>query len=100
MTYRKTDHVEPTPIPMAEEIVAPGLVPVEETKSDKFVRLAQARTIKIIKYIRSVGKLSTSAYDYTDEQVDSIVGVIRKEADELERRLRGVKPAQIEFTLR
>lgn len=44
-----------------------------ETKRDKFVRLAEARTNKIIKMIELLGNLSnTSTYEFTEEDINSI----------------------------
>ena len=44
-----------------------------ETKREKFVRLAEARTNKILKMIELLGNLSnTSSYEYTEEDVNRI----------------------------
>jgi len=51
-----------------------------ETKRDKFVRLAEARTNKIIDMIRLLGNCSNkSNYDYTDADVQKIFSTIEKE---------------------
>lgn len=44
-----------------------------ETKRQKFVRLAESRTNKIIDMLQLLGNCSnSSAYDYTQEDVDKI----------------------------
>lgn len=51
-----------------------------ETKREKFVRLAEARTNKIIDLIRLLGNCSNkSNYDYTEEDVQKILSAIEKE---------------------
>ena len=51
-----------------------------ETKRDRFVRLAEARTNKTIEMIRLIGNLATkNNYDYTDADVQKIFGAIEKE---------------------
>lgn len=51
-----------------------------ETKRDKFVRLAEARTNKIIDMVRLLGNCSNKAnYDYTDADVQKIFNALEKE---------------------
>ena len=51
-----------------------------ETKREKFKRLAEARTNKIIDMIRLLGNLSSkSTYDYNDEDINKIFNSIDKE---------------------
>ena len=53
---------------------------IQETKRDKFVRLAEARTNKIIDMIRLLGNCSNkSNYDYTDTDIQKIFSAIDKE---------------------
>lgn len=48
-------------------------MPDNNAKSENFVRLAEARTNKIIDMIRLLGNLSNkSNYSYSNEQVESI----------------------------
>lgn len=63
-----------TPAPVdetAEESTIDG-----ETKAEKFARLASSRTTRAIQAIDSLGKLSSSAYEYTPEQIDKIFGAL------------------------
>lgn len=50
----------------------------EETKHDKFKRLAEKRTNDIINKLRLVGNLSNrQQYDYSDEEVSELFESIR-----------------------
>jgi hypothetical protein len=50
-----------------------------EAKAAKFVELAQKRTTKAINSVRSIAKLSSTNYVYTDEQVKKICETLRQE---------------------
>lgn len=59
----------------------------DETKRDKFVRLATARTNKIIDMIQLLGNCSnTSQYEYSQKDVDKIFKAIQAELDEAKKR--------------
>lgn len=52
----------------------------KETKRERFVRLAEARTNKIIDMMRLLGNCSSRAnYEYTDEDVRKIFTAIERE---------------------
>lgn len=60
----------------------------QETKREKFVRLAEARTNKIIDMLQLLGNCSnSSAYDYTQQDVDKIFVAIETEVREAKRSL-------------
>ena len=60
---------------------------ITETKHDRFVRLAEARTNKIIDMLQLLGNCSnTSVYDYTAEDVEEIFQAIEQEVREAKRR--------------
>ena len=51
-----------------------------ESKRDRFVRLAEARTNKIIDMLRLLGNCANKAnYDYTDADVQKIFVALEKE---------------------
>ena len=51
-----------------------------ENKRERFVRLAEARTNKIIDMIRLLGNCANKAnYDYTDADVQKILNALEKE---------------------
>ena len=57
-----------------------------ETKQDKFVRLAEKRTLDIIKRVRLLSNLSsTKNYEYSSKQVNKILSSIDLEVQELKR---------------
>jgi hypothetical protein len=57
-------------------------------KRQKFVQLAERRTVNAIKAIRVLGKLGNkSAYEYDDTDVKKIVNVLSRELDGLKARL-------------
>ncbi len=59
----------------------------QETKREKFVRLAEARTNKIIDMIQLLGNCSnSSAYDYTQQDVDKIFAAIETELREAKKK--------------
>jgi len=57
-------------------------------KREKFVELAQKRTVNAIKAIRVIGKLGNkSAYEYTDADVRKIVKALSAEVDAMRARM-------------
>ena len=59
----------------------------QETKRTKFVRLAEARTNKIIDMLQLLGNCSnTSTYDYTQQDVDKIFTAIETELREAKKK--------------
>ena len=59
----------------------------QETKRERFVRLAEARTNKIIDMIQLLGNCSnTNVYDYTSEDIDKIFSAIETELKEAKRK--------------
>ena len=60
---------------------------MQETKRDKFVRLAEARTNKILDMIQLLGNCSNlGAYDYTQQDVDKIFTAIENELREAKKK--------------
>lgn len=59
----------------------------KETKRDKFVRLAEARTNKIIDMLQLLGNCSNAnAYDYTQKDVDKIFNAIESQVREAKKK--------------
>ncbi len=70
-------------------------------KRQKFVTLAESRTVNAIRAIRVIGKLGNkSHYEYSDADVKKIIGALSKEVDSLKGRLtaKGGK-SEVEFKL-
>lgn len=68
---------------------------------DKFVELAEKRTINAIKAIRVIGKLGNkSAYEYDDEDVRKIVKALNDEVEALKSRMKSTKRSDgVDFKL-
>ncbi|WP_289227142.1 hypothetical protein [Parabacteroides goldsteinii] len=63
-----------------------------ESKRDKFVRLAEARTNKIIDMIQLLGNCSNlSTYDYTQQDVDKIFSAIEYEIKEAKKKFNKIE---------
>lgn len=59
----------------------------QESKREKFVRLAEARTNKIIDMIQLLGNCSNqSLYEYTPKDVNKIFNAIQTELDAAKKR--------------
>jgi len=68
---------------------------MEETKKEKFTRLAESRMNNALKQIQLIGNLSnTSAYEYSPEDVDKILKTLRKAVNELEVTFKGDSKAK------
>ena len=58
-----------------------------ETKREKFVRLAEKRVNFVIKEFDLIGNLSNkSNYDYTKEDIDKIIKILKKSISDLETK--------------
>ena len=73
-----------------------------ETKSERFVRIAEARTNKIIDMIQLLGNCSNaSAYEYTQQDVDQIFSAIEAEVREAKKKFAKSEPSKTtRFTLK
>ena len=73
----------------------------EAAKRDKFVALAEKRTVNAIKAIRVIGKLGNrSAYEYDDEDVRKIVKALNDEIEALKLRMKSTKRSDgVDFKL-
>jgi ribosomal protein L7/L12 len=57
-------------------------------KREKFVELAESRTVNAIKAIRVIGKLGNkNAYQFDDADVAKIIRALSKEVDALKARM-------------
>ena len=64
----------------------------QETKREKFVRLAEARTNKIIDMLQLLGNCSNaSAYDYTQQDVEKIFSAIENEVREAKKKFNRIE---------
>ncbi len=70
----------------------------EETKNDRFKRLAIQRGQRIIKDIHLLGNLSNvNNYQYTDNEVNKLFNIIEGELKAQKLRFRSTKKKEIKF---
>jgi ribosomal protein L7/L12 len=71
-------------------------------KREKFVELAESRTINAIKAIRVIGKLGNrSAYEYSEADVKKIASALSREIEALKSRmLQSGSKESVDFTLK
>lgn len=73
---------------------------VKESKRDKFVRIAVARTNKAAEMIRLIGNCSNaSSYDYSEEDVKKIFAFLDKELKSARAKFSGNEAEEGKFTL-
>ena len=61
----------------------------KESKREKFVRMAEARTIKIISMVRLLGNCSNRlAYEYSEKDVNKIFSAIESAVADAKRRFK------------
>ena len=75
---------------------------IQETKREKFVRLAEARTNKIICMLQLLGNCSNSSiYDYTSQDVEKIFSAIEAEVREAKKKFSKIESKkESRFTLK
>jgi hypothetical protein len=71
--------------------------PTDETKADRFVRVATPRVKKLLWCFKQLANCSGAAYEYTPEQVTKISETIVKAFDDMVDRLNRKKPISDEF---
>ena len=72
-----------------------------ETKRDRFIRIAEARTNKILEMMRLLGNCSSKGnYEYTDEDVRKIFGALERELKITKNKFLGVESKEEKFTLK
>ena len=54
---------------------------MEETKQQKFVRIAEPRVTRACKTVSLLGNLEGSNYEYTEEQVDAMFNAVQQALD-------------------
>ena len=72
-----------------------------ESKHDKFIRVAEARTNKIIDMIRLLSNCSnTATYEYTDEYVKKIFSALESELKACKNKYHDNSNKESKFSLR
>ena len=71
-----------------------------ETKRERFVRIAEARTNKILEMMRLLGNCSSKGnYEYSEEDIKKIFGVLEKELKNTKNKFLGLDAKEERFTL-
>jgi hypothetical protein len=74
---------------------------MKETKNEKFVRIAEARTNKIISMIKLLGNCSnTNTYDYSKTDIKKIFSAIEEEIRIAKSRFEAVENNEKKFKLK
>ena len=69
-----------------------------KNKRDRFLRVAQGRTVKVLRAIRILGRCSNkSSYEYTAADVEKIFAAVQEELDDAKRKFSGEKA--VKFSL-
>lgn len=72
-----------------------------ESKRDRFVRIAEARTNKILEMMRLLGNCSSKAnYEYTEEDVKQIFSALEKGLKITKNRFLDLDAKDEKFTLK
>lgn len=72
-----------------------------ESKHDKFIRIAEARTNKASEMIRLIGNCaSKSSYEYSDKEVKMIFDYLDKEIKNARNKFSGTDSEDGKFSLR
>ena len=71
--------------------MAEGEQGAQETKEQKFARLAAKRMQTALGKIKLIGNLAGSSYRYTDEQAAKIIATLRQAVDDVEGKFNKTK---------
>lgn len=72
-----------------------------ETKKERFVRIAESRTNKIIEMIRLLSNCSNkSNYEYDEKDVNHIFSTIKKELNDAQDKFNSCNKKNNDFKLR
>lgn len=73
---------------------------MRESKRERFIRIAESRTNKIIDMIRLLGNCSNkSNYEYSDEDIKKIFSAIEKEIKSTKNAFMGLYSKEDKFSL-
>ena len=71
-----------------------------ETKRERFVRIAEARTNKILEMMRLLGNCSSKGnYEYSEEDIKKIFGALERELKNTKNTFLGLDAKEERFTL-
>ena len=71
-----------------------------ETKRERFVRIAEARTNKILEMMRLLGNCSSKGnYEYSEEDIKKIFGALERELKNTKNKFLGLDAKEERFIL-
>jgi len=71
-----------------------------ETKRERFVRIAEARTNKILEMMRLLGNCSSKGnYEESEEDIKKIFGALERELKNTKNKFLGLDAKEERFTL-
>jgi len=74
---------------------------VQETKRDKFVRIAEARTNKAAEMIRLLGNCAKkNTYEYSEDDIKKIFSYLDRELKNARNKFSGLESDEGKFTLK
>ena len=68
-----------------------------ESKSERFVRLAEPRVSRACKAISMIGHLAASSYEYTEKQVEAMFGAMQEELNTQKAKFTKVTDRKFRF---
>lgn len=68
-----------------------------ESKAERFVRLAEPRVNRACKAISMIGHLAASSYEYTEQQVDAMFRALQQELDAQKAKFTKVTDRKFRF---
>lgn len=71
-----------------------------ESKAERFVRLAEPRVGRACKAISLIGNFATGDYEYTDQQVDAMFGAMQEALNTAKAKFRKGKEQKFRFGAR
>lgn len=74
-------------------------VPTNETKAQRFVRLAKKRVPRAVKSVNSIAAFAGAGYEFTDEQRDKIITALETATANTVAALKRERTSVVEFDL-
>lgn len=68
-----------------------------ESKAERFVRLAEPRVSRACKAISMIGHLAASSYEYTEKQVEAMFGAMQEELNAQKAKFTKVTDRKFRF---
>ena len=68
-----------------------------ESKSERFVRLAEPRVNRACKGMSMIGHLAASSYEYTEKQVEAMFGAMQEELNTQKAKFTKVTDRKFRF---